>query len=702
MVSLIDYTMPKYFNREGGIVDSPRSFQLPDITETIYGVSDIIDIILLGRNHQAFSTSPTLFSQYTNSNQQAARTSKDYVPDCSGDSQVPISTSFYSRSTAEQINKFAIANGVGAYHNNSSLTKLGDYGTTLFDYVLAQLWNPNDKDKKGNKVDSTWKCTEFFTVFYDTDCLNYVLYEGYQMFSPNDYTHPFNWFRYDAQSSNHDNYCLVLYLTKKNYLLERACFQSFTPSQIQYLSSNTGDALTQQLTNDFCQSPFSYPTWSELRSPATLYAGQSIYSPNSKFKLTYQVDGNLVIYNLVDRTPIWGSDTRFVENVFGRFDLQSDGNFVLYRKDNKPVWHTQTYGSGDVVLRMGDNGVAAIFKVNDLYNPVYQFRKNDSQKYESTMNLFSPFCSSLIVPAVNNKKVAKAQVEYCMRDKNILNDDRCKPFKSSTIPYDDDGKLKAQLDVYVLDNICNSNLDKNDAKAVSFCSCAYPIDNSRKLLEEASLQPKCWSTDCTNNGYQVKNYDSVSCPSSICVQNIDLKNLANASGIKVSCDVKTTNVTQTSAPTPAVTTPTSTTASATSPTSTTASAASSATPTSTTASAASSATPTQTSANTSASSATPTSATTTSKPSSGTSASTTSNPNNVSTSPSTQSKRMFSDTQIYMIVGIVGFILLMSLGMLLIKKRTSSYSMSDYDQLHFNGQPFMQQPPMYPFYGDKH
>ena len=76
----------------------------------------------------------------------------------------------------------------------------------------------------------------------------------------------------------------------------------------------------------------------------SLYAGDALISSNGLFRLIYQADGNLVIYDWNDR-PIWHSNTW--GQPAGRATYQTDGNFVVYTPPpaNKPIWASNNYSS---------------------------------------------------------------------------------------------------------------------------------------------------------------------------------------------------------------------------------------------------------------------------------------------------------------------------------------------------------------------
>ena len=105
----------------------------------------------------------------------------------------------------------------------------------------------------------------------------------------------------------------------------------------------------------------------------TLKVNKWYSSPNKKYAMVFQSDGNLVLYHqdqyknrLYD--PVWSSGTKApgAECIF-----QADGNLVIYYTDAKgrrPVWHSHTYGhTGQVCyLKVSDAGEITI---GTWYNP---------------------------------------------------------------------------------------------------------------------------------------------------------------------------------------------------------------------------------------------------------------------------------------------------------------------------------------------
>jgi hypothetical protein len=106
-----------------------------------------------------------------------------------------------------------------------------------------------------------------------------------------------------------------------------------------------------------------------LASGAMLLPGASIQSPNGQFRLIYQTDGNLVIYNAAGN-PVWHTNTYGTSP--GRAHMQPDGNFVVYNSSGQPLWHTFTYGRNGASLAMQDDGNLVIYSAGFGPNPYGQ------------------------------------------------------------------------------------------------------------------------------------------------------------------------------------------------------------------------------------------------------------------------------------------------------------------------------------------
>jgi beta-N-acetylhexosaminidase len=97
-----------------------------------------------------------------------------------------------------------------------------------------------------------------------------------------------------------------------------------------------------------------------LPGGSVLTGGQSVTSPDGRYRLSFQTDGNLVAYAPGDR-PLWSSAT------YGRpgdvATMQTDGNLVVYASDGTPVWASNTVAPG-AVLRVQDDGNVVLYRTD--------------------------------------------------------------------------------------------------------------------------------------------------------------------------------------------------------------------------------------------------------------------------------------------------------------------------------------------------
>jgi hypothetical protein len=84
-----------------------------------------------------------------------------------------------------------------------------------------------------------------------------------------------------------------------------------------------------------------------LKTNSIIFKGQTLTTPDRKYNLVLQTDGNLVLYN-ANWKPIWATGTD--GSSADRLTLQTDGNLVLYNANWKPIWATGTDGNGSSSL----------------------------------------------------------------------------------------------------------------------------------------------------------------------------------------------------------------------------------------------------------------------------------------------------------------------------------------------------------------
>lgn len=93
---------------------------------------------------------------------------------------------------------------------------------------------------------------------------------------------------------------------------------------------------------------------------------QKFYSENGEYYLTFQTDGNLVLYYRNSSSPIWSSNT---VGVGSRAIFQADGNLVVYDRSNKAVFNTNTNNKNADKLAVQNDGNLVIYNTSD--NPIW-------------------------------------------------------------------------------------------------------------------------------------------------------------------------------------------------------------------------------------------------------------------------------------------------------------------------------------------
>jgi hypothetical protein len=93
-----------------------------------------------------------------------------------------------------------------------------------------------------------------------------------------------------------------------------------------------------------------------LVSSQTLNQEEFIVSPNGRYILVMQGDGNLVMYS--KGRALWSSGTN--RNNGAYLGIQGDGNMVIYKSDRRtPIWSTGTVGDASKLVVQDDGNIVA-------------------------------------------------------------------------------------------------------------------------------------------------------------------------------------------------------------------------------------------------------------------------------------------------------------------------------------------------------
>ena len=135
-----------------------------------------------------------------------------------------------------------------------------------------------------------------------------------------------------------------------------------TSSQGLWVWVDAFDVMSGTATTSSTPSPTSAPVprqYSDtiMNSGDFLLPGQSRQSGDGRFRLVYQVDGNLVLYQ--GSNPLWATAT--YGTTPGFVSMQTDGNFVVYDSTGRPVWASNTWGRPGAGLMVQDDGNTVIY-----------------------------------------------------------------------------------------------------------------------------------------------------------------------------------------------------------------------------------------------------------------------------------------------------------------------------------------------------
>jgi hypothetical protein len=110
------------------------------------------------------------------------------------------------------------------------------------------------------------------------------------------------------------------------------------------------------------ESPYGSPPVAKdtLAPGESLLPGQFLQLADGRFTLIMQSDGNLVLYNKVERA-LWDSGT--VGQAVSQTIMQTDGNLVIYGPAGA-LWSTGTDGWGGAYLTIQNDGNVVMYHPN--------------------------------------------------------------------------------------------------------------------------------------------------------------------------------------------------------------------------------------------------------------------------------------------------------------------------------------------------
>ena len=99
-------------------------------------------------------------------------------------------------------------------------------------------------------------------------------------------------------------------------------------------------------------------------SARQILPGGSKRSPNGRYRLALQTDGNLVLYDDEVGVNLWSTGTE--GTVVRQALMQTDGNFVIYDAGGAAIWSTGTQGHQGARLAVQDDGNLVVYRADGL------------------------------------------------------------------------------------------------------------------------------------------------------------------------------------------------------------------------------------------------------------------------------------------------------------------------------------------------
>jgi hypothetical protein len=97
----------------------------------------------------------------------------------------------------------------------------------------------------------------------------------------------------------------------------------------------------------------------KLRAGETLRVGESLFSPNQRYRLDVQEDGNVVL-STDKGGKLWSTKTAQTgKNNY--LEMQQDGNLIVYTDKHELKWQSNTSVGGSFVVLQDDHGNLVIY-----------------------------------------------------------------------------------------------------------------------------------------------------------------------------------------------------------------------------------------------------------------------------------------------------------------------------------------------------
>ena len=148
----------------------------------------------------------------------------------------------------------------------------------------------------------------------------------------------------------------------------------------------TGAPTTAQPTISSASSATSGPGTYRMLPGDFLYPNDFLISQNGLWKLKYQTNGNLVLYDANESQAYWETGTWNTGQAPGYVTLQTDGNLLMVGSpDIGAIWATNTYPHPDATFRIQDDRNLILADDQLLWTPNTYVQRKLSKEGSETM-----------------------------------------------------------------------------------------------------------------------------------------------------------------------------------------------------------------------------------------------------------------------------------------------------------------------------
>jgi hypothetical protein len=153
-----------------------------------------------------------------------------------------------------------------------------------------------------------------------------------------------------------------------------------------------------------------------LKPGETLSRGENLSSPNGRYALWMQDDGNLVQYG-----PIGALFATSTYDRGAQLEMQFDGNLVIYDDAHQQVWSSETQGNSGAQLAVQDDGNLVLYAA-DLHTPLWDSRSSTD---DSDSRDPSPASHQLPAPTPDSRDPSPASHQLPVPPGSEVDSQRC-------------------------------------------------------------------------------------------------------------------------------------------------------------------------------------------------------------------------------------------------------------------------------------